>query len=81
MLQEKDMIVRNSDQNRLYVSCLGIVYPGIVRVNDRGPFPSEDNAKSGERIIDLSIGVVKKLDFYGKGIARVKVEAIQVNEE
>jgi rare lipoprotein A len=53
----------------------------IVRVNDRGPFPSEDNAKSGERIIDLSIGVAKKLDFYGKGLARVRVEAIQVEEE
>jgi rare lipoprotein A len=53
----------------------------IVRVNDRGPFPSEDNAKSGERIIDLSIGAAKKLDFYGKGLARVRVEAIQVKEE
>lgn len=53
----------------------------IVRVNDRGPFPSEQNARSGERIIDLSMGAAKKLEFYGKGLARVKVEAIQVKEE
>jgi len=53
----------------------------IVRVNDRGPFPSEDNAKLGERIIDLSIGAAKKLDFYDKGLTSVRVEAIQVEEE
>jgi len=53
----------------------------IVRVNDRGPFPSEQNSKSGERIIDLSMGAAKKLEFYGKGLALVKVEAIQVKEE
>lgn len=53
----------------------------IVRVNDRGPFPSVHNAKSGERIIDLSMGAAKKLGFHGKGIARVRVEAIQVKEE
>jgi rare lipoprotein A len=53
----------------------------IVRVNDRGPFPSEHNARSGERIIDLSMGAAKRLEFYGKGVARVRVEAIQVKEE
>src|SRR5512140_1280567 len=53
----------------------------IVRVNDRGPFPSAHNAKSGERIIDLSMGAAKRLDFYGKGFTRVRVEAIQVREE
>ena len=53
----------------------------IVRVNDRGPFPSDQNARSGERIIDLSMGAAKKLEFYGKGLARVRVEAIQVKEE
>jgi rare lipoprotein A len=53
----------------------------IVRVNDRGPFPSAHNAKSGERIIDLSMGAAKRLDFYGKGVAHVRVEAIQVREE
>lgn len=53
----------------------------IVRVNDRGPFPSAHNAKSGERIIDLSMGAAKRLGFYGRGTARVRVEAIQVREE
>ncbi len=53
----------------------------IVRVNDRGPFPGEQNAKSGERIIDLSIGAARKLEFYGKGLARVRVEALLVKEK
>lgn len=53
----------------------------IVRVNDRGPFPSVHNAKSGQRIIDLSMGAAKKLGFYGKGTARVRVEAIKLSEE
>lgn len=41
----------------------------IVRVNDHGPFHSK-------RIIDLSYAAAKKLDFAEKGIAQVKVEAI-----
>ena len=53
----------------------------IVRVNDRGPFPSEDKAESGARIIDLSIGAAKKLGFYDKGLARVRVETVKVKEE
>jgi rare lipoprotein A len=53
----------------------------IVRVNDRGPFPSDHNPASGERIIDLSAGAAKKLGFYEKGLARVKVEAIELQEE
>lgn len=52
----------------------------IVRVNDRGPFPGRNNPKSGDRIIDLSMGAAKKLGFYKKGITRVKVEAIQIKE-
>lgn len=48
----------------------------IVRVNDRGPFPSDHNPNSGERIIDLSLGAAKRLGFSGKGTARVRVEAI-----
>ncbi len=52
----------------------------LVRVNDRGPFPSPQNPRSGERIIDLSMGAAKRLGFYGKGIARVRVEAIQTRE-
>jgi rare lipoprotein A len=41
----------------------------IVRVNDRGPY-------SRNRIIDLSIGTAKALDFYGRGLARVRVEYV-----
>jgi len=52
----------------------------IVRVNDRGPFPSVHNPKSGQRIIDLSLGAAKRLGFYRKGVARVRVEVIQVRE-
>lgn len=53
----------------------------IVRVNDRGPFPSVHNAKSGDRIIDLSLGAAKRLGYRAKGVARVRVEAIKVREE
>jgi peptidoglycan lytic transglycosylase len=41
----------------------------IVRVNDRGPYVRN-------RIIDLSIGTAKALDFYGHGLARVRVEYV-----
>ncbi len=41
----------------------------IVRVNDRGPFV--DN-----RVIDLSAEAAKRLGFYEKGTARVKVEVV-----
>jgi rare lipoprotein A len=53
----------------------------IVRVNDRGPFPSDQNPRSGDRIIDLSLGAARRLGFYAKGTARVRVEAIEVKEE
>jgi len=48
----------------------------VVRVNDRGPFPSAHNPDSGKRIIDLSMNAAKKLGFYKKGTARVRVEVI-----
>lgn len=50
----------------------------IVRVNDRGPFPSDQNPRSGERIIDLSWGAAKALGFVSQGVAQVRVEAIQL---
>jgi rare lipoprotein A len=50
----------------------------IVRVNDRGPFPSATNPRSGDRIIDLSAGAARKLGFYRNGTARVKVETVRV---
>ena len=43
----------------------------LVRVNDRGPFVKG-------RIIDLSSGAARKLGFYKRGTARVRVEAIDV---
>lgn len=43
----------------------------VVRVNDRGPFVAG-------RIIDLSAGAAKKLGFYKKGTARVRVETVQL---
>jgi rare lipoprotein A len=53
----------------------------IVRVNDRGPFPSDRNPSSGERIIDLSAGAAKRLGFHQKGLTKVKVETIELKEE
>lgn len=53
----------------------------IVRVNDRGPFPSDFNPSSVERIIDVSEGAAKRLGFHKKGLARVRVEAIELREE
>ena len=48
----------------------------VVRVNDRGPFPSSHNPNSGKRVIDLSMAAAKKLGFYKKGTARVRVEVV-----
>jgi rare lipoprotein A len=42
----------------------------IVRVNDRGPFVKG-------RIIDLSAGAARRLGFYKKGTARVRVETVE----
>ncbi|HWF61479.1 MAG TPA: septal ring lytic transglycosylase RlpA family protein [Nitrospira sp.] len=50
----------------------------IVRVNDRGPFPSQNNPDSGKRIIDLSRGAAEQLGFVEQGIAQVRVETIQL---
>jgi len=41
----------------------------VVRVNDRGPYV-------GDRVIDLSVRTAKLLGFYGKGLAKVKVEYV-----
>ncbi|HSD52055.1 MAG TPA: septal ring lytic transglycosylase RlpA family protein [Candidatus Methylomirabilis sp.] len=53
----------------------------IVRVNDRGPFPGDQNPRSGDRIIDLSLGAARRLGYRTKGTTRVRVEAIQLREE
>lgn len=52
----------------------------VVRVNDRGPFPSDHNPDSGTRIIDLSRGAAEQLGFVDQGTARVHVEVIQLEE-
>jgi rare lipoprotein A len=41
----------------------------IVRVNDRGPY-------ARGRVIDLSVGTAKALDFYRVGLAHVRVEYV-----
>lgn len=46
----------------------------ITRINDRGPFVAG-------RIIDLSRGSAKQLGSYRPGLARVRVEAVQVTTE
>jgi rare lipoprotein A len=53
----------------------------IVRVNDRGPFPSDHNYASGRRIIDVSYAAAKQLGFQAQGTTRVRVETIQLEEE
>lgn len=63
-----DVRVTNLENNR----------SAILRVNDRGPFPCEQNPRSGERIIDVSMGAAKMLGFHGRGTAWVKVEVVQL---
>ena len=41
----------------------------VVRVNDRGPF-------IGDRVLDLSAEAAKRLGFYEKGTAKVKLEVL-----
>ncbi len=53
----------------------------IVRVNDRGPFPSDHNPASGRRIIDLSYAAAKQLGVHAQGTARVRVETIDIDAE
>ncbi len=52
----------------------------ILRVNDRGPFPSDYTAASGDRIIDVSAHAAKLLGFYNQGTAKVRVETIQLEK-
>lgn len=52
----------------------------ILRVNDRGPFPSIYNEASGRRVIDVSAGAAKRLGFHQKGLARVRVEVVRLTE-
>lgn len=42
----------------------------IVRINDRGPFHKH-------RIIDVSIGTARRLDFVQRGVVKCKVEVLE----
>lgn len=46
-------------------------HAGIVRITDRGPFVEG-------RILDLSLAAAKALDVYQPGVARVRLEVLQV---
>ena len=41
----------------------------VVRVNDRGPY-------AADRVIDLSVKTAQVLGFYGRGLAKVKVDYV-----
>ena len=41
----------------------------VVKINDRGPF-------HGKRVLDLSFGAAKELDFLKSGTAKVKIERV-----
>lgn len=45
----------------------------VVRVNDRGPFIPG-------RIVDVTAPVAKQLGFYNKGLARVRIEVLDVGD-
>lgn len=46
----------------------------VVRINDRGPF-------SHSRIIDLSVGSAREIGMLHSGIAKVRIEAMQVDSQ
>ena len=45
-----------------------------VRINDRGPF-------ARNRILDLSYGAARELEFVAQGMARVKIETLEPVQE
>lgn len=45
-------------------------HSALVRITDRGPFIPG-------RIVDLSLAAARKLDVYGPGIAKVRVDVLQ----
>ena len=46
----------------------------VVEITDRGPY-------SGRRVIDLSRAAAKKLEFVGRGVARVVIEEYAGGDE
>ncbi len=45
----------------------------VLRINDRGPH-------TRGRVLDVSIGAAKKLDFVGRGITRCRIEILRPDE-
>jgi len=56
---------------KVKVTCLANNRSVIVRINDRGPFPSK------KRIIDLSQKAARELGIIKKGVARVRIEIVE----
>lgn len=46
----------------------------ILRIADRGPYTKG-------RVLDVSIGAAKKLDFVGRGVARCRVEVLHSQDD
>ncbi|MGX2974212.1 septal ring lytic transglycosylase RlpA family protein [Ursidibacter arcticus] len=46
----------------------------IVRINDRGPF-------SHSRVLDLSMGAAREIGMISSGVAKVRIEALQVDKQ
>jgi rare lipoprotein A (peptidoglycan hydrolase) len=46
----------------------------VVKVNDRGPFV-------GDRILDLSYGAARQLGMIQEGVARVRIDILQLGED
>ena len=46
----------------------------VVKVNDRGPFV-------GDRILDLSYGAARQLGMVQEGVARVRIDILEMGEE
>ena len=55
------------------VTCLDTGKDAVLKVNDRGPFVEG-------RILDCSYGAAKELGFAGKGVARVRVEVLELGK-
>lgn len=55
------------------VTCLDTGREAVLKVNDRGPFIEG-------RILDCSYGAAKELGFAGMGVARVRVEVLELGK-
>jgi rare lipoprotein A len=53
----------------------------LIRVNGRGPLPSDHSSRPGEHIIDISLKAAKCFGSYANGATVVRIEAHPVTEE